>query len=1127
MGVLTVSVVNAWSGTFTQPTAFGTMPPALESVVITLNSGSSVGGGSGTPTAGNWLITLVAMNEHATTSGCTVAVNDDIRSFWRPGNETTSTWAVSTGTALTRTAAWYTANTASVAGNIYVAPSGPFDALAVLVLEVGGLGPWDTVAGINTSYAAAATSLSLSLAAPASTAFIVGATGGDSTSATQAFAPSGWTTLPTVSVTDGSDHLCDAVLTSAWHTTTGSTSVSGTAGSATDLSGVLLSVLTTGTSPISALANPNWPLMKVEAAFGGGFQTPPDELTWADLTSRTWSWDETTGIQYQLGQVQATNLNLELDNYDGNLSYDNPSGTWYPHVVTGTPIRIRAAIGSIGGVTVNRWYCISRNAEEWPQEITDIYRRYAPATGTDIWSALSASDPTPYRGEVTQDSPYAWWPCDDQPLAGGVLPTSLQNAALGNTNVLIIQPTSAGVAPGDAYGTAGTDLTTDGTGETGIPDGNPPPSVAVYQVAEQQGWLYGDPQSAGTSAQTGNPVTAQPGSAAWQQTGLQGDTGSNSWFLACNDTSFPALSGGISFGFWFMATFNGTVTGFEDNNNINFDIAGQPFAAITLATLATASAPVMIFRIAQSGGALDLITYNGATATTHSIYSTSDMRSNSWHHVMVTTTASAWTCYVDGGLTATASGSGAGMTSAWTWLAMNADFGAGGGSSLTSNAHGGNVAYSHIQVFPSILPAWRILAQYAAGIDGCGLLPAPQGVQVTPVLNEDAGIAYTPDGSEYNGSYGFSAPSSLTSYSFSALAVSVAGSVTSGPSARNTIAGIGGYGEDTGEQFGAAVWVGWTAVAPTVKVYTNDEANTETEAAACCGSGDSFTEGYGSGATGGGVCQTAAGTGAAYPTAPSTLGDTASQRMERVLGYANATYPGRCVDAASTLPVQAATDIGGEACAQNLTNIAESDGGLMFIDSQGNFTYWSKSHLASQYSSPTWTLGPAASGASVIPYSPQIKWTADPQRVWNFITITPFSPDGATLPVIVPTSASGVLASQAQYGSQPLPVTSYLQSPSEMQSQANYLFTNFGQLQIRVENLKVDAATYPAAWPFVLGVSVGDVVAVQNWQIGGGGTTGTFRVSSIKRRIVFGGQTGDVAGEVTLQADYESSSYWD
>ena len=67
------SVVNAWSGTFTQPASFGTTPPALESVALALTSGNSVGGGSGTPTAGNWLFCITGMNEQATTSGFTVA----------------------------------------------------------------------------------------------------------------------------------------------------------------------------------------------------------------------------------------------------------------------------------------------------------------------------------------------------------------------------------------------------------------------------------------------------------------------------------------------------------------------------------------------------------------------------------------------------------------------------------------------------------------------------------------------------------------------------------------------------------------------------------------------------------------------------------------------------------------------------------------------------------------------------------------------------------------------------------------------------------------------------------------------------------------------------------------------
>ena len=99
---MAVSIVNQWASSFTQAATFGTTAPALQSITLALTVGNSVGGGSGTPTAGNWLFCLVGMNEHLATSGFTVAVSDDIRSFWRPGDETTSTWAVSKQTALTR-----------------------------------------------------------------------------------------------------------------------------------------------------------------------------------------------------------------------------------------------------------------------------------------------------------------------------------------------------------------------------------------------------------------------------------------------------------------------------------------------------------------------------------------------------------------------------------------------------------------------------------------------------------------------------------------------------------------------------------------------------------------------------------------------------------------------------------------------------------------------------------------------------------------------------------------------------------------------------------------------------------------------------------------------------------------
>ena len=67
-------------------------------------------------------------------------------------------------------------------------------------------------------------------------------------------------------------------------------------------------------------------------------------------------------------------------------------------------------------------------------------------------------------------------------------------------------------------------------------------------------------------------------------------------------------------------------------------------------------------------------------------------------------------------------------------------------------------------------------------------------------------------------------------------------------------------------------------------------------------------------------------------------------------------------------------------------------------------------------------------------------------------------------------------ASQDRYGAQPLPVTSWLQSQTEMQSQADWLFSNFGTPQRHAEQVRIDAAAYPAAWELVLGVNIGDIV---------------------------------------------------
>ncbi len=1166
---------------------------------MALTPANSVGGGTGTPTAGNWLIAITGWNQNAV-QAATHAVADDIHSFWRAGNVTTSTYAVSTSAGASRVSVWYAPNIALAPGNVYIAPSGAVDGRACLVIEVSGMGPWDVVTGITANYASAATSLSLSLAAPPAQALVIGAVCGDLTGAGQAFAPGGWTTLHAVTAQDGSTHTCDTVLTSAYIVTSGSVSVSASATSATDLSGVLIGIETSAASPIPAGGNPNWPYVKFEAAFGAGFQTAPDQMKWTDLTSRCWAWNETTGIQFELGQIQATELEVELDNYDGALCSDQvaASGAWSftasgtplagnyfivttaqaasistgngftdtsnpgkfftvtnvgapfagfnnitftpsaatvmssPDVVSqvnptsGTPLRLRAAIGTLGGVTANRWYVIQRNAQEWPQQITgQDWRRISPVTGTDFWASTSAYGTSPYRGEVLQDSPYAWWPCDDQPLEGGVLPTSLRKAAPGNSSALNIVLSPGGATSQLVYSTGGAAPVTNNTAA-------PPPLIAAYTVGQNSGWMFGDPQSSpfGTSA-SGGVVTAQPGSSAWTQTSVAGNTGSNAYFLSCNDASFPPLSSGVTVEGWFNFAFFGTSTGQTSSiyGGSGGDQSGQPVTALTIIELATATAGVCILQV-SSAGVLNFITYNGSTPTTHAIYSTADMRTSDWHHFAITMTASAWTVYVDGGQTAKVSGTGAGMTSAWTYLLAAGDTGTAGGTGTGSIAHSGNVSLAHLAVYSTQLPAYRITAHYWSAATAFGLLPAPQGVTATMINNQTGGEGNTwaPDGSVFQGTY--TGVSSSTVATFSAIVTANAGSYSSGPSAWATSAIIG-------ERIFA--WTGWTTgLAPLFTVYTAASHGSETGASTTVGAGDSYTAGYGASATGTGNCHVAGGSGASPPASPTSTGDTVGQRLERVIGYAGAAgigygaviSPCRAIDPAPLL-VQAATDVGGQQAGQNLTNVAQSDGGLLFIDNLGNLSYWQKSHLAAQYSSPVWTITPnapptAGAAANAIPYLSDIKWSADVQRIWNSITITPFSPEGASLPLIIPSSTATVIASQQQAGSQPLQITSYLQDQTEMASQANWLLTNFSTARIRVENLTVDATSNAALFAFLLGVNIGDVTSVQNWAIGNTGVTGTFRISNVRRDIRFAGEDGAVRATITIQGDFEPSSYW-
>ena len=1121
------NIVNQWANSYGQGTTFTSLTPALQSCVVPLNNTYSVGGGSGTPTAGNWLFAIASWTQYPAIAEVHVGVGDDIHEWWRE-------FPASSIAGNVRTSIAYCPNIGTFTGvvpqNVYVAPDGEVAAINVLVIEVAGLGPWDTVTGTYGNYAAAATSLSLSLSAPGASAFFLGAVGGDSTAAAQAFLPSGWSGLTTLSQSNGSNQLASNYLTSAYIFSSSAQSVSGSAGSAEDLSGFIIGVLTAAASPVPAGHNTSWPYVITEAGFGSGFNTPDSEVVWTDISNRPWNWDETTGIVFDLNSIQATNATIEFDNFDGNLSPLNPVSPYYPNVVPGTPVRMRFALGTVGGNTVNRWYVLQRNAGQWDEHIAGTYRKYCQVTATDIWAALSATPPTFYRAEITEDDPYAWWPCDDQPGESGVLPTVLHNLAQGNTKPLNIVASPNGVIIQDQWDTTGVEAS-DGQHLGGI-GGN----IGVYSVGVSPSWMFGDPQSSisSFSAASGNPVTATPGSAAWQSSGLYGKTSTGyGFFLSCNDNNFPVLANGITVEGWFNYTFQGSNSGlalFNISTYTLYNWQGQPLTPLTLIELATGSNPVAVLQLDTSGH-LNLITYNGATGTSHSIYSSSDLRVSSWFMVTMTLTTTTWNVQVNGGQTANVSGSAAGMTSAWTWLVANGDLGANGGSLAgTGLVNQGNVQISHLAVYPYILPYYRIMDHYWAAVTSFGLLPAPTGIQFqsgnTPLSGTSSGgIVYSPDGAANGGSYGVSGTNTVTQ-AMSAVVESNVGTYTSGPSAWSVTPLVGVYTGTGNNYIGVFCYVSWTGVAASFKVYTSNQVAAELNSATVTANSDTFTSGFGGSASGHGPGQTASGTGASPAASPSVIGDTVGQRIERLLAAGKCLSPNRCIDPAPLLVQAPGTQGGGIQAGAAVQAIQQSDSGLLFIDNLNNLCYWQRPHLASQYSVPVWNIGPST---GKYPYFKEIEWVTDPQRVWNVITVEPLSPSGASLAEFTPT-VGGVLASQLQYGAQPLQITSWLQDTAKMQSQANWLFTNWGRPRRRVQQVRVDAASNPQFWPLILGVNVGDVVTLEDWQVGGGGNVYTYRVTEIRRHLEYGANAAggsDVVASVWLTCDYEPVNYWD
>jgi hypothetical protein len=1113
-------VLNQWAGVTTQNPVFGPSLPANASTVVPLAPSSSVGGGTGTATAGNWLFAVVGWHAAPGSPPVTVSVGDDLHSYWRPQ-------APSDPTGACRTTVWFTPNLIGVPQAVYVAPSGYAAGFSVLVTEVGGLGTWDETVAV-TAYSAAAESLALfapagvtgleysagvpspvlhpitdtgGTAVPQLTFFLAAVTG-DSVSAGTTFAPPGYTQLETVTCTNGHDFTSDTVLASACAVASSGQTVTATSTSPEDLSGVIIAVVIGAPSPVPYGLNPSWPYLIFEAAFGAGFQTPADQMEWTDLQTRAHrlrSWDETTGVQYELDALQASEVTLALDNPEGAVSPFNPASPYYPHITPGTPVRIRAV--PPGGT---RWHVIQRNMERWPQTWEKTYRGISNASATDLWSVANRLLPTSYRAEVLADLATGsgwWWPCDD---SGVNQATDLVNAAPASGNPLQIVISPAGLT---SYGPFS-------------PGGNPQSVfayIATQAFAQEQGWMYGDPDSA-----------------AWQQAG--NGVSSAGRYLSCQDATFPPLSGGVTIEGWFkpaLATAGIPIRpATASGGNEPEGYLGQPAATsgplvspgpIVLWTIASADAPLAQLSM-DAKSQLTFTTWAGTTPTStviYTLYPQQYLWDNAWMGVTVTMTQSSWVVYVNGGVVATVSGPAA-MAAQWQWFLAGAGTGNMGAPPAAGTLAGcGNVSYSHLAIYPRVLPGARIMAHFMAAYAAFGQLPAPA-VTCQFLSNSTGGPYWLPDGMLYLGIPFFNDTGSGGSPlgDRSVLSVYVTNSAGDYTSAVSQPESVNLFTDPVSGE----AWLAVTGLAPEYSYWTGNAGGAEQLHART-------VQPY--------LYVTSYGTGASPPAAASALGDTVAQRIERLLLSGGITSPQRCIDPAS-LAVVAELDTGGQSSGDSIGNITASDDGFLHTDTCGNLCYFSREHLAAQQ--VAWHLGPFVTYGQ-IPYSGDVSFDTDPQRVFNDIAVTQF--DVFAVPAGQAGSATGsaethgglvfgpgaqyaaaVQASLAQFGDNQQQFTSYLQDTTQIQAQASWIFGQFGVPRQRITSLTVDAAgmaqTVPQAWEYVLAVNPGDVIQVTQQMPGQPPFTSVWRVTQVKRKINFA--QGTASAEVV--ADWYPPSMW-
>lgn len=217
--------------------------------------------------------------------------------------------------------------------------------------------------------------------------------------------------------------------------------------------------------------------------------------------------------------------------------------------------------------------------------------------------------------------------------------------------------------------------------------------------------------------------------------------------------------------------------------------------------------------------------------------------------------------------------------------------------------------------------------------------------------------------------------------------------------------------------------------------------------------------------------------------------ETTNRRIQRKLDTVN--WRG-----ARVLNVSSIT-MGLEAEGGTVTDVANSvaadEDSLLFVDSAGQMQYRARGRVYVQ--SVRYVLGDR-DDLGEIPYDPDVTYDFDSTFVYNEVD-TSYPPlksaPGATI-----TSVATDPVSAKRYSVRSLARATRLAAAGDTYNLAWWLLSRYAYPQLRVEQVVIDAASNPNAWPLCLGVEVGDLVTLNRRPLNAPMVSSSCRVLQIQ-----------------------------